>query len=233
MKRRLYAAALLGGVAMLAVLAVVVLRFGRFDPSPPSLEDHPNPAIPGELAWVDNDACIVRAAASGATREQVYCGGRQGGLGQPTWIDATHVGVLQYSGAPGPELIEIDLETGKTTSTGKHVTIDSRGPAALTSPDGETLSVDEDGTLFRIKDGQRTRIADFDVARYQQPQPMSWSPDGQWILLSYYPRRSHGSELWIVSRDGATKGTIATDVMFPNASWRVDGVGVTPELLAE
>ena len=46
MRQRAYVAGILGGVAALLVLVVVVLQFGRYDPSPPSLQENPNPAIP-------------------------------------------------------------------------------------------------------------------------------------------------------------------------------------------
>ena len=46
MKARLYVASVLAGLALLVIMVVVVLNYGRHDPSPPSLRDHPNPAIP-------------------------------------------------------------------------------------------------------------------------------------------------------------------------------------------
>ncbi len=141
---RLAAAAVLGGVAALAALGVVLLAYGRHDPSPPSLRDRPNPAIPGEIAYFDDKGCIVRAAASGAHSEQVYCTAQGGSyLSGPflnlSWLDAD---TLVYSGvaAGGPaRWLTLDLKTRTVRDTGVAAGTGSR-PGTLggqPSPKGE------------------------------------------------------------------------------------------------
>lgn len=225
---RLLAAAVILAVAALALLVVFVFAFGRHDPSPPSLEKHPNAGIPGELVFVDDDGCIVRAAASGLSREQVYC--LPDNVGGPiAWIDDHTVGIVIYD-QRGAVLHEVDLQTKVERDTGRivapgKVPIDS----GLVSVNGESVSVDKDGAVFVVKAGVRTKIADFDVSEYNGPQPVLWSPDGEWMVLQYYPRNSErGVEFWILSRDGRTAGTIATNARGQGVSWRIDGVGITP-----
>jgi hypothetical protein len=227
---RLVAAAVIVALAALALLIVLVFAFGRHDPSPPSLTKQPNASIPGELVFVDADGCIVRAAASGARREQAYC--LPDNIGGPVaWIDDHTVGIVMYD-QRGAVLREIDLATKVERDTGRIVQpgkmpIDS----SSVSVNGESVTVDKDGAVFVVKGGARTRIADFDVSEYNGPQPVIWSPDGAWILLQYYPRNSDGgNELWILSRDGQTRGTIATNARGQGVSWRIDGVGITPTL---
>ncbi len=230
MRQRLYIAGLFGGVAVLVLLAVLISGFGRKHPSPPWLADAPNAAIRGELVFVDKDGCFVRAAASGASRETVYCvGGAKGG--PVTWIDANTIGYVDYRGAAGATLVAIDLTTKKERDTGQ--TVDFKGgPGSTESVRGERVDTDQEGRVFRITDGVRTEIADFDVPEYSGPTAVTWSPDGDWILLAYHGRNSDGGELWIVSRDGATRGTIARGLQGTWASWRIDGVGISPTLVA-
>ena len=215
-------------MAVVVLLVVLIAGFGRKHPSPPSLADAPNAAIPGELLFVDNDGCFVRAAASGASRETVYCAGSQKG-GPVTWIDANTIGYLDYRDSSGATLVAIELTTKKERDTGQ--TVDFKGgPVSAESVRGERVDTDEEGRVFRITDGVRTEIADFDVPEYSGLTAVTWSPDGDWILLAYHGRNSDGGELWILSRDGATQGTIARGVQSTWASWRIDGVGISPAL---
>jgi hypothetical protein len=99
------------------------------------------------------------------------------------------------------------------------------------APDGTYAFFDEGGELSLLKDGARTKITEFDVAKYNQPQVVLWSPDSQWILALYYGPHNDGPELWIVSRDGETKGTLTKDVGFGNSvAWRIEGVGAQPDV---
>ena len=130
--------------------------------------------------------------------------------------------------------ILVDIETGKATGTtvaaGQYKGFHFPGQNAISSL-GESVSVDQrDGKVFRIVDGVRTEIADFDVREYGGPNVVTWSPDGQWILLQYYPPRNNDgrNELWILSRDGAISGTLATDARGSPASWWIDGLGFLP-----
>jgi hypothetical protein len=229
---RLVAVAVIVALAALALIVVLVFAFGRHNPTPPSLKSHPNPAIPGEILFLDNDGCLVRAAASGASRQEAYC------LGQPNspmvaWIDAQTVAVATYDGK-GPAWTVIDLAT-KTERPGVPLTatgFNTPSQRSLVSPQGETVVANQqDGTISRITGGVRTEIAKFDVRKYGGPIPLTWSPDGQWILLQYYsPRGGDGQELWIISRDGSFQGTLATGAAGAIPSWRIEGVGVWPQV---
>ena len=229
---RLYAVLVIGAVVGVALLVVVIFQFGRHDPSPPSLRSSPNPSIPGAIVYFDRDGCIIRADASGAAHQEVYCQETHG----PefvSWVDANTVAFARFT-SPTPVWVLVDIQTRKATETGSIASQKDSfrfpGPNAV-SPLGETVSVDQrDGKVFRIVDGVRIQIADFDVREYGGPNILTWSPDGQWILLQYYPPRNNDgrSELWILSRDGLVRGTLATDARGAPASWWIDGIGFLP-----
>lgn len=234
MKTRLYVAGIFGGVAALLVTVLVVFAFGRSNPSPPSLEKQPNPAIQGELLYVNADSCFVQASASGATRTMRACLAQFSGSPQVYWLANDTAAILRFD-SRGSVLWEVDLNTGAEHDTGRVIAADywKPGPGGIGggnyAPDGTYAVAEQDGDLFVIEKGVRTRIASFDVPEYNQPSVMGWSPDLQWILLTYYPRRADGPEMWIVSRDGNTRGTIAKDFASGgNAAWRMDGLATQP-----
>lgn len=236
MRTRLYVAGILGGLAVLVVMAVVVFAFGRNNPSPPSLQSNPNPAIPGELLFVDSDSCFVQAAASGESRIKRACTPEYFGTNALYWIDDNTAGVVRQD-QRGAVLWSVNLTTGTQTDTGRILTsseVTKLSPGIVggggLAPDGTAATTDEDGNLFLIQNGIRTRITSFDTPEYNQPQVVLWSPDSQWMVLQYYPRRADGPELWIVSRDGATHGTIAQEVAYAGVAWRISGVGTQPAL---
>ncbi len=69
------------------------------------------------------------------------------------------------------------------------------------SPDGKTLAVDLQGSIWTVPvaGGTATRITDvFNDAR----QP-AWSPDGKWIAFFGY--RDGGYDLWVVAPDGSNQ----------------------------
>jgi hypothetical protein len=209
MRTRLYVAAVLGGLALLAAVVVVVFAFGRKDPSPPSLQDNPNTAIPGEILYVNRDFCFIRAAASGASRTRLACIPENVSGARLYWLDENTAGIIRYD-QRGGVLWRVDLTSGAMTDTGK--VIDTSGDRVYPSgtyggayaPDGTFASVDQDGKLSLLIDGKRTVIAEFDIPEYNQPQVLIWAPDSQWMVLQYYPRRADGPEFWVVSRDGVT-----------------------------
>jgi Tol biopolymer transport system component/imidazolonepropionase-like amidohydrolase len=66
------------------------------------------------------------------------------------------------------------------------------------SPDGQTLAIDMQGSIWTLPSGGGTakRITDlFNDAR----QPM-WSPDGKWI--TYFGYRDGGYDIWAIAPDG-------------------------------
>jgi hypothetical protein len=224
MKQRLFTVSVIVGLGVLFALAVVIFQFGRHNPSPPSLLKNPNPAIPGELIYFDRSGCIWRTQASGTSREEVYCTGMRDFGAPVVWVGDAEIAWLDYRSS-GPTWTVVDLQTKQTRIVSLTTTPEKFPGVGAQSPDGRTTVVaDDDGKVFLVEGGVRTEIADFDVARYSRPEPVLWSPDGQWIVLKYYQR----DELWIISRDGRTQGTIATDAMgIP--SWRI-GSQISPQV---
>lgn len=226
---RLAVAAALAGLAVVVGLVVVVLQFGQKDPSPPSLASHPQAAIPGEVLYLRGD-CIVRATASGSARSDVAC---PGAAAYVSWVDAATARYWRFDPF-GLFVVDIDLATG-----GETVGVQSRDertagqPSAVLSPRGEYVTVGDDGSVYHLPSGQSSRgkikIFDFDGPSNRRPEFLTWSPDGEWVLL-YYPGRDFDrGELWIVRRDGTLKGTLATGVS-RSASWWIEGAGFLPAL---
>ncbi len=234
MKERIVVGSAVGGLAILVAVALIVFQFGRENPSPPSLIENPNPAIPGELLFRDNDDCVVRATASGATREQVYCGTPGGAqyIESITWVDANTIGFVTFrpNGVGGADRLITKVDIASKQVVGEQVVSGTKETYALqvSAPDGSSALIDEDGILAITKDGQRIETWDTDVEQGRL-RPVLWSPDSQWIVLFYTPPRDYNdNEFWIVSRDGELRGTLATDLQYQSASWRIDGVGITP-----
>ncbi len=231
MKKRLYVGGVFAGVAAILVLVMVVFAFGRNDPSPPSLRDNPNEAIPGEILYLDEDHCFTRAAASGASERKLACIPQYYGS-TLYWLAENTAGIVVYD-PRGAVLFEVDLATGATKDTGRVLSgIEKRPPAwpygGAYAPDGTFAYFDEKGDFYHLVDGVRTKIGEFDVPEYNIPQVVTWSPDSQWLLVQYYARHDSGPQLWIISRDAKTRGTLSKDVGPPHGAWKIEGVGVQP-----
>jgi hypothetical protein len=226
LRTRLWAAAIVAGVVAIAVLVVLVFKFGRYNPSPPSLVEHPNPAIPGEILYIDRQGCISRAAASGATRSQVYCPGA--GASAITWVDRKTIAFTEFKSFAPPTWTKVDLESKQTTDTGISARLAGPNPV---SPKGERVILEANGDVTIVDQDLRRVIAHFDIPAHRIPVLATWSPDGEWLLLAYWSQRGNAQELWVVSRDGNTKGTLAdAQAMGPFAvSWWIDGSGYLPE----
>lgn len=227
-RQRLYVAGIVAGLVALTVLVLLILRFGERGTSPPSLQDHPNPEIPGRIAYVNLHHCIVLIDAAGTSREELYCIG-----GPPlfvSWLDARTV---VYGEALGPDvsLTAVDIQTKATRPAG---VFGADRPfwhpyRQLESPDGDRAEVDRDGRVFIIHRGARSEIADFDIARTGWLDVASWSPDGEWLLL-WHSRPGAEQELWVLRRDGSFSGTLVDDAAAGIASWWVNGKGYWPPL---
>lgn len=229
MRARLVVAAALSGIGVMVALALVVFQFGVRRPSPPLLAKDPNPAIPGAVLYRKDSACLVRAPASGDGPVRELCLPIVDRYGPMAWWTENTVVF-----ADGPVLVAYDLETGESVPppAGSFPTDTMKlGMDTATSPGGDVARVDVDGRLFVITGTRQTEIARFDTEGYRV-RVLLWSPDSQWILLLYQPPRGgYTAELWVVSRDGKTKGTLVQDAWPPGwASWRIEGVGVTPAL---
>lgn len=230
MRERAVVVSVLAAIALLAIVVLVVFRFGRHDPSPPSLEDDPVAAIPGQILFADKEGCIVLAAASGAEREQLYCSAEVSWL---SWIDEDTVAFSDYGKAPTTGRTEIDLATRETHATTNPTQFKTE---VRESVNGEIATVEYSGAVYVSSGGTRTEIADFDVPENWGPTFVTWSPDGEWMLLQYTGPKDDASELWVVSRDGSVRGTLATGVQGwgpQTVSWWIDGKGYLPELFAQ
>ncbi|GAB4326082.1 MAG: hypothetical protein Kow0010_09000 [Dehalococcoidia bacterium] len=226
-RARLWVAGVLGALAVLVVLALLVLQLGRKDPSPPSLRDNPNPAIPGRIAYIDSESCIWVAEASGATRKKVACSDFPDWV---SWVDADTVGFASYAEPGRTHWFEVDIGTGDVRDLGV-INQWPREPS-LTRPDGVTVRIDyDDGTVYRVEGTERTVMYSANYPDGHVPRAMFWSPDGRWLVLQYWAPRANGAEVWIVAEDGTAAGTLATGVWGSAnpVSWWIDGLGFTPD----
>lgn len=229
MRTRLYVAAVLAGLAALVLTILIVINFGRHDPSPPSLQDNPNGAIPGRIIYLDEDQCIIRIDASGASpEEELYCLSRNEYVSGLYYIDAGRI-LFTRPDYPNLRLFELDVAARAVRDLGALPTPTKPVDTGAVSPSGEEVFGEYDGSIVLLKDGTRTTIADFDTRDYGGPTPVTWSPDGWWILLRYWGR-SDETELWIISKDGQTRGTLTKHASGSPASWLIEGVGTYPPI---
>lgn len=224
-RQRWYVVAVLGGLLAVIAAGVVALSWGRSSPSPPYLPDAPEPTIPGQILYLDRDSCLVVVRASGEEpARQTYCLG--------TWprvvafVDADTIVYLDDRTLP-PELVTVDLTTRKVVSRAPAPGVTA--PAPQVAPDGTELTVREDGRVQLLRGGALLSTIEFPGVDWA-PQPLGWSPDSQWIAFGYYPPRSSRMELWIVSRDGSVRGTLARGLQAGPLAWYIEGTGSWPQL---
>lgn len=177
------------------------------------------------------------ARASGEDTRVATCDISSSPASFVTWLGADTIAVAQSTfsklGPPDGEFAvsTFNLRTGERGS-GKVVSSSQlfpfAGPVAQESSRGERISVSPTGEVTILSGTSKVQIADFDVAEYRAPQFLTWSPDGEWMLLSYW--NDDASELWVLSRDGKTRGTLATGLRQPVASWYIEGYGAWPKV---
>ena len=230
-RQRLFVAGVFASFAVLLLLSVVIFQFGRRNPSPPSLQDHPNPAIPGEVIYLSTNSCITRISASGANKQEIVCPGRVDYLAR---LDERAIVYGFYFPSGGPAT-QRDLVTGQEA-----VLATTMNPDRLFTPHtganqrsvlDEFITVDPDGSVYRSNSTEpgRTRIFDCDCGEYKTPQFLTWSPDGQWVMVTYWKNDNPQQQLWIIARDGSFAGTLAAAGPNANASWFIEGKGVLPK----
>lgn len=230
MRERAIVAGVLGAIVLVALLALLVFRYGRHDPSPPSLRDDPISQIPGSVLFVDTDGCIILAAASGAESEALYC---SESVSWVSWIDQDTVAFMEYSKGPATGRTEIHISTGAIDETASPAQFKTE---VRESVNGDIAFVEASGAVYVSSGGTRTQIADFDVPEDRGPNFVTWSPDGEWMLLQYNRPKGGTGELWVLSRDGNISGTLATGMQGwgpQTVSWWIDGKGYLPELFAQ
>lgn len=230
-RQRLISWAVICTLAATVVIAVVVLVFGSRSPSPPSLLDKPHGGIPGDILFRDESQCVVFAPASGATPTKISC--RDTNPSPLTWIDDETVGVVKEVDGQRV-LLRIEVGTGDEIGRApvpEHLR-KQEGVVSLepVSSKGARARVDDRGRLFvRDSDGQEKEVANFDT-QASRLQPITWSPDGEWLMLYYTPEHDFSrNELWIVGRDGRDAGLFYRGTAAPFVSWRIDGLGHSPQ----
>jgi Tol biopolymer transport system component/imidazolonepropionase-like amidohydrolase len=120
------------------------------------------------------------------------------------------VAALIGAPAPPPALIDVTVSEGTSMSV-------------AVSPDGRTLAVDLQGSIWTLpaSGGAATRITDvFNDAR----QP-TWSPDGKWI--TFFGFRDGGYDIWAIAPDGSNQHKLtwgAFDDREP--TWSHDGTRI-------
>jgi ribosomal silencing factor RsfS len=215
--------AVLGGIALMAVLAFAVFQFGLKNPSPPSLIDNPNSEIAGRIVYVNEDGCIIIAEASGESRREVTCVLEYAAV---TWVDEGHVAYARFG--QRTDWVLVDIETGEEEP------FECSGCQPYVPPEPESITgerwvVVDGGDVWVEKDGERWEAFNFKGPEHEWPQVVTWSPDGEWLLVRYWGKE----EVWIVKRDGSFAGTLVTNLGQrgdPTVSWWIEGYGYLPDL---
>src|SRR3954451_18904167 len=119
---------------------------------------------------------------------------------------------LTLSGAPAPPSAHIDVTVHEGTSM-----------SVAASPDGRTLAVDLQGSIWTLpaSGGAATRITDV----YNDARQPAFSPDGKWIAFFAY--RDGGYDLWAIAPDGTHQHKLtwgAFDDREP--TWSHDGMHI-------
>jgi hypothetical protein len=202
-------------------------------PDYPSLAAHPDPSIPGRVAfltWWAGPPCLYVVPAAGGEARRLRCTDDEGDdpdwFGEPLGWTTTGFIVVHAFGPSGTRAIVMDSETGRTL---ERIPI-QEPPFARTPPsDG---SVREDGARLLVRRSGRTAtlgIAPVDgrpveVTRVSGPPGFAfgearWSPDGEWILV----RDSNQNLLVLPARENVRPRRLAERVSGPVA-WHVPGM---------
>jgi hypothetical protein len=226
--------ACIAALATAVAVAAAVWAFGVAPlPDYPSLVEHPDPSIPGRVAFVrwGPRACVYVVPASGGEPRRLRCS-EEGGEGLDSdWfggpIGWTREGwvVVQAFGPSGPRTIVLDPGTGRVL---ERIEVDE--PLAERSPPEVSARADGARLLVNRADGAATlgvapvAASPREVARVSGPPAYAfrdarWSPDGEWILV----RDSNQDLLVVRAREGAPLRLLADRVSGPFA-WHVPGL---------
>lgn len=248
--RRGWIALAIAGVALLAATGVGVGVFRALgpvaEPSFPSLEQQPQEAFGGTVAYYsDSSGCVRIIAASGGPSKEVYCIPEEPievkqEKGKPigphlAWLPDGHLSVTMFRmpDVPGPEVLPgwqriVDVKTGaveevpasyvpQTAPLIDHVTV---------APDGARLTtVSQEGSavISVTRDGRTRVLLDVsgDPETYRMA-PAYWSPDFTWVAAD------DGRILIIDPGDPATTW-ILTDDAGITADERFDRFAITTD----
>lgn len=213
-------------VAVVVVTAAVVtVALVGYVPLPAmsSLADHPDPRIPGTVAYVHGDgdrACLAIVPAGGGDPFDLRCG-----LSTPEALAWTSDGDLAVWGWGGegryevPGLTVVDAVTGEPR---EHV--DGEAPLSWAADrriraDGAQLLVDpsSDGTAelwLRQPEGDEVRLLRLEGPRDYGIASAQWSPDGAWVLATDTRGR-----LFLVAADGDPGPRLLAELGGRDAPW--------------
>jgi hypothetical protein len=227
LRERLFAGGILLGVLLLLGVVGWVFLYGRLDPSPPSLRDNPQPSFPGEVLYVDNDGCIISARASGEEYREITCQREIDGV---SWLSDGRIVYSTYGFGPARySWFVLDPATGQSERLDSTLSYwEIFNPQPHQSPKGETYSFDGSGDVILVdRDGNLRTVFEYNGPDGYSPEFRTWSPSGDHLLVYY----GKDEELWVIAADGSAAGTLASGVRWNQSSWRIDGVGLLPEIV--
>ncbi|MGH8886262.1 MAG: TolB family protein [Egibacteraceae bacterium] len=187
--RRPVTAAAVAAVIVVAAFGGIVL-FGRLSvPSYPSLTDHPDPSIPGTIAFwrTGRSPCLSLVPARGGQVRELWCK-EHAETSRPEWTVDGNLVVRTYS-VNGPEHLTIDGATGEV--------LERRAGSFDAYPQPTGADTRGDGTRAVIDDTEGKATLSL-VAPSGRPRPLlvahgprnyafldaRWSPDGSWLLVT-------------------------------------------------
>ncbi|MFN0094791.1 MAG: TolB family protein [Dehalococcoidia bacterium] len=218
LRSRLATAGILVAVVAAVGLVVAVAKVGIHHPSPPSLEKEPRAEIPGTVAYVSKDGCVMLAEASGVSRREVRCG--------MDWVRFVDERTLEY-GRYGPTITGYRRSVDGGPETPVATTRDFRGgPQIAVAPNGDRVEVEPGGDIYVASAAGRARIYDCDCPDGAWANVIAWTPDSAWVLLQFYSNRGD-QEIWILRRDGGVVGTLVKGLR-ESPSWMIPGLGIVP-----
>lgn len=237
-RRRAIVAVVAAGVVIVAAVAVI-LAFGLIPvPEYPSLAEHPDPSIPGTVAFIQypdrpdvSGPCLYLVPASGGTPRQVLC--EAFGEGGPMWTKDGKVVLWKYPSSylivdPTSEPTSVERVPGDPEGFKEapmfmmdRAQVRDDGATVLTDRSWETAGAasvvvqSPDGTTRTLLRPERA------PADYRFDWAM-WSPDGNWVLVT----DSDGRLIVADARGGDPNPRILVDglrVYGGNVSWYIPG----------
>jgi hypothetical protein len=202
-------------------------------PEYPSLAAHPDPSIPGRVAflrWWAGPPCLYVVPAAGGEARRLRCTDDDGDdpdwFGEPLGWTEEGLIVVHAFGASGPRAIVLDPETGRTLER-----IPIPEPLFARTPPSDR-GVRADGGRLLVRSSGRTATLGIappdgrpiEVTRVSGPPDFAfweavWSPDGEWILV----RDSNQNLLVLPARENARPRLLSERVSGPVA-WHVPGI---------
>ncbi|MCS7296043.1 MAG: hypothetical protein RMK15_03895 [Chloroflexota bacterium] len=243
----LFVAAVIGAVAALGITVLLVLTAGVAEEGGlPSLRERPNPAIPGRIAYLRSDGCIIVADASGAAARESTCVPPFAVVAL-AWVDEETLALAAFlDGAPaatpspvppgatpvpfppatGPQWFLLRLGEGSLRPTG----ILAEGalrPAAegARGPDGRIAWVDPAASTLYVSSGAGRQA--IEIPGKAGLSVSTWSPDGRWVVLLRY-RSGSEFEVILVDTETGEAAWVARDASAAVPAWWIDGVGSWP-----